>query len=153
MIFVTVGTQLPFPRLLNEMNEIAGRILEPVIAQTAENGNYPNLIVEPFMSAERYAQVLQRARLVVAHAGIGTIMAARDACRPLVLVPRQAKLGEHRNDHQAATIRELVGRNGITAIWNTKDLHSVVQRNLTPPSSAPAPALDSLVAELRSFIA
>lgn len=152
MIFVTVGTQLPFPRLIEAMDAYAEDLFEPVVAQTAEDTQCDNLIVEPFMSVERYSKVIGQARLVVAHAGIGTVLAARDAGVPLILVPRRTELGEHRNDHQCATVRELMGRRGITAVWDTSDLGDLLSKDLTGPLGGVAPALDGLVSELRSFI-
>ena len=152
MIFVTVGTQLAFPRLIKAMDRFAEELYEPVVAQTAEHCRCNNLIVEPYMSGERYAKVIAEARLVIAHAGIGTVLAARDAGIPLVLVPRRAELGEHRNDHQSATVRELKGRKGITAVWDTSDLRDLLRKDLTAPMGGAAPALDGLVSELRSFI-
>ncbi len=152
MIFVTVGTQLPFPRLVSEMDRIAGCICEPVIAQTCEDATYENLIVEPYMSAERYADVIERARIVIAHAGIGTIMAARQAGIPAILIPRRASLGEHRNDHQAGTVRQLIGREGITALWDTAKLEPMLLGTLPPPRADSGPSLDGLVTELRSYI-
>lgn len=152
MIFVTVGTQLPFPRLVKAMDRLAEGLFEPVIAQTAEQRRCKNLIVEPFMSAERYSKVIGDARLVVAHAGIGTVLAARDAGVPLILVPRRGDLGEHRNDHQIATVRELTGREGITSVWDPEDLGSYLNKKLSIPLGDVTPSLDGLVSELRSFI-
>lgn len=155
MIFVTVGTQLPFPRLVREMNRIAGRICEPVIAQTCDDlEHYPNLIVEPYMNSERYSDVIEQARLVVAHAGIGTVLAARQAQVPVILVPRRAALGEHRNDHQQGTVRQLLGREGITGIWDTAKLEELVRSDLPAPvmPNASGPALDGLMTTLRSYI-
>lgn len=153
MIFVTVGTQLPFPRLIEAMDKLAGRISEPVLAQTGVACAAKNLIVEPVMTEARYRKVLGLSRLVVSHAGIGTVIAARDAEKPLILVPRRAELGEHRNDHQIGTVRELLGRQGIQAVWNTDDLADLVtQEDFVPPVAASGPALDGLVTRLRSFI-
>ncbi len=153
MIFVTVGTQLPFPRLVREMNRIAGGLCEPVIAQTCEHARYPNLIVEPYMDAIRYGDVIERARLIVAHAGIGTVLAARQVGVPLILVPRRAELGEHRNDHQIGTVRQLVGRDGIQAIWDERKLaRTVMNDHPPPPAIVSGPELDGLVTTLRSYI-
>ena len=152
MIFVTVGTQLPFERLIQAMDRHAASLVEPVVAQTAEHCRCNNLFVEPFMSAERYAKVIEEARLVVAHAGIGTVLAARDAGVPVILVPRRAELGEHRNDHQAATVRQLMGRDGITTVWDPEDLGPYLRKDLSNPLGNVPPALDGLVSELRSFI-
>jgi len=154
MIFVTVGTQLPFPRLMQEMDRIAGQLCEPVIAQTCETTRYMNLIVEPYMSSTRYTEVIEKARLVVAHAGIGTVMAARQAGIPAILVPRRPDLGEHRNDHQLGTIRQLIGREGIRAVWNpeTLDEHLMEEFTPTPPVPGSGPALEGLVTRVRSYI-
>ncbi|MDA8746847.1 glycosyltransferase family 28 protein [Litoreibacter sp.] len=152
MIFVTVGTQLPFPRLIDAMDDLAGCISEPVVAQTAVACRAQNLIVEPIMSAQRYHHVLGLSRLVISHAGIGTVIAARDAETPLILVPRRAELGEHRNDHQLSTVRELIGRQGVEVVWNTDDLAELVTQEFVPPLAASGPALDGLVSRLRSFI-
>lgn len=152
MIFVTVGTQLPFPRLIEAMDEIAGRLYEPVIAQTYEPTRCSNMIVEPQMNGVRYADVLSRARLVVAHAGIGTIMATREAGIPLVILPRRADLGEHRNDHQQGTARQMLGHEGITAVWSEDKLEELLHHSFESPAARSAPALDGLVSGLRSFI-
>ena len=155
MIFVTVGTQLPFPRLVREMNRIAGQICEPVIAQTCDDlAVYQNLIVEPYMNSERYSDVIEQARVVVAHAGIGTVLAARQAQVPVILVPRRANLGEHRNDHQEGTVRQLLGRPGITGVWDTAKLAELVKSDVPAPDthSVSGPALEGLVTTLRSYI-
>ncbi|MEM9581757.1 MAG: glycosyltransferase [Pseudomonadota bacterium] len=152
MIFVTVGTQLPFPRLIEAMDKLAGRISEPVLAQTGVACSPRNLIVEPVMTEARYRKVLGLARLVVSHAGIGTVIAARDAEKPIILVPRRAELGEHRNDHQIGTVRELIGRQGLQAVWDTDELAELVTQDFTPPVATSGPALDGLVSRLRSFI-
>lgn len=152
MIFVTVGTQLPFPRLIEAMDAIAGHISEPVLAQTGAICAANNLIVEPVMSEDRYRRVMGLARVIVSHAGIGTVIAARDAEKPLILVPRRAELGEHRNDHQLGTVRELIGRQGVKVVWNTDDLAELVTQEFVPPVAASGPALDGLVSRLRSFI-
>lgn len=152
MIFLTVGTQLPFERLVQAMDGVAGTMCEPVIAQTGTPSRCLNLIVEPTMSASRYLRVLTQARVVVAHAGIGTVLAAQDVGVPVILVPRRAELGEHRNDHQIGTVRALIGRRGITGVWDTKALGQLVRQELEAPVVTSGPALDRLVSRVRTFI-
>jgi UDP-N-acetylglucosamine transferase subunit ALG13 len=65
---------------------------------------------------------MQSATIVVGHAGIGTMLNARLLRKPVVLFPRRAKLGEHRNDHQLATAAALAGRPGIGIARNDNDL-------------------------------
>ena len=134
------------------MDDIAGRLLEPVVAQTFEPVSCRNMIVEAQMDGQRYSEILLQARLIVAHAGIGTIMAAREEGIPLIIVPRQADLGEHRNDHQLGTARQMIGHEGITVVSRLDRLEGLVKQTFDPPEAFNAPALDGLVNGVRSFI-
>ncbi|MGO8484848.1 hypothetical protein AB9F39_37290, partial [Rhizobium leguminosarum] len=49
-------------------------------------------------------------------------------------VPRQAALGEHRNDHQLATVSQLVGRPGIYVAHPDDDLRNYLLEELDSPS-------------------
>ena len=123
MIFATTGTQLPFPRLIAALDALAPRLGETVIAQIGPDpASYPNLETHATLSPDRFDTLFAKARIVVAHAGIGTILSARRHGRPLILMPRRFAHGEHRNDHQLATARELEKRAGLSVAWETEDL-------------------------------
>ena len=47
---------------------------------------------------------MDAAAAIVAHAGMGTILTALETGKRLLVMPRRAALGEHRNDHQLATV-------------------------------------------------
>lgn len=162
MILVTTGTQLPFPRLVGAVAALVaeGRLDEPVIAQVGPDaGAYPGLEVHADLPADRFEALFARARLVVGHAGIGTVLSARRHGRPLVAMPRRADLGEHRNDHQMATARELADRPGLHVAWDADALGPL----LTGPTPPGPPAADdpdalpegpraALVAHLRGLV-
>lgn len=115
MIFAVAGTQLPFPRLMQALDALALRHGLQVVAQTADPAFRPQaMVAHPFMAPAMFDDHLARCRLVVAHAGMGIIIAAASRARPLVLMPRQARLREHRNDHQMATARRFAGKPGLT---------------------------------------
>ena len=50
------------------------------------------------MRPSEFEAVLREASVIVAHAGIGTVLKAYKYRKPIILVPRQAAFGEHRND-------------------------------------------------------
>jgi UDP-N-acetylglucosamine transferase subunit ALG13 len=128
MIFLTVGTQLAFPRLTEAMNRYAETTDEEIIAQVgAETSDLPNLTVCGMMNPLEFDETFARARVVVAHAGIGTILSAKRFRRPLIIVPRRHDLGEHRNDHQMATARALVDTPGIHIAWEVEDALCLLQ--------------------------
>ena len=51
--------------------------------------------------------------------------------KPIILVPRRAALGEHRNDHQLATVRQLAERPGILIAHDETELPDRIAEGLT----------------------
>lgn len=109
MIFVTIGTQLPFDRMIKELDEIAADSAERFVAQVAHGGTYTPRHMETvdFLSAEKFQHYFDMARVIVAHAGMGTIINALSTKKPIIVVPRQAELGEHRNNHQVDSAKAM----------------------------------------------
>lgn len=109
MIFVTVGTQLPFDRLVRVVDEWAGRSgRADVVAQVGPGLYVPRHIRhQAFISPPEFSRNIEAAKLIVSHAGMGTILNALGLGKPILVMPRRANLGEHRNDHQLATARRF----------------------------------------------
>ncbi|TFL17117.1 glycosyltransferase [Jannaschia formosa] len=154
MIFATTGTQLPFPRLVRALDAWAARMPEErVVAQIGPDpGRYPHLELHATLPPDRFDALFSAARVVVAHAGIGSILAARQYDRPLILVPRRADLGEHRNDHQAATARRLGARAGLHVVWDEADLGAALASPPPPPTTGDGASLAALHAHLAGLI-
>ncbi len=109
MIFVTVGSQLPFDRLVAVVDYWAA--LRPEAGLFGQEGdttvppvNFPSVST---MSPEEYQQRFEEADLIVGHAGMGTIIAALESGEPLLMLPRLARLKESRNDNQVGTGRHF----------------------------------------------
>lgn len=108
MIFVTIGTQAPFDRLIKTIDDIAREINEPIIAQIFESQyKAHNIQTVDFLSPKEFNKLFEEARLVVSHAGMGTIITALLKHKPIIICPRFASLGEHRNDHQLHTVMKM----------------------------------------------
>ena len=109
MIFVTVGTQLPFDRLIAAVDAWAGETgVGDVFAQIGPTAYVPRHIeFAQFIPPAECAQRMREADAIVAHAGMGTILNALQLGKPLLVMPRRASLGEHRNEHQSATARRF----------------------------------------------
>jgi len=154
MIFVTVGTQLPFPRLVKAMDSFSSLINEEVVAQVGpDRSSYSNLKIKYHLSPKEFDSYFNLARVIVAHAGIGTVLTAKKCRKPLVLVPRRFTLGEHRNDHQLATARELANRDGIYIAWQAEDIVEVLEREeFRSPSLDAGPSYRALTTFLRETI-
>ena len=78
------------------------------------------------LAARDYARTVAEAELVVAHAGMGTVITAGEHGKPIVLLPRRAAQGEHTNDHQVDTARWLRTRPGIRVADAEADLPAAI---------------------------
>lgn len=159
MIFATTGTQLVFPRLMAALEAAAQELDEPIIAQAGpEDGaatRYPSLDIRTHLSPATYDDIVAKARVIVAHAGIGTILTARRHGKPLILVPRRHDLGEHRNDHQMATAAHVADLPGIYVVSEISGIAPLLTSpDLTPASEAAAsPRRDALTDYIRLWSA
>lgn len=109
MIFVTVGAQMPFDRLIVAMDRWAeAHPGAEIVAQIGASAFRPKAMRwVRFLSPEEYDRHYRSAKFVVAHAGTGSIIAALQLGKPIVIMPRQAALMETRNDHQLATAQQF----------------------------------------------
>lgn len=96
----------------------------------------------------------QHASVIVSHAGMGSILTALRYRRPIIIMPRKADLGEHRNDHQLATARWMAARPGVMVAWEADDLAALLDRHreLVPGPELADTADGTLVAKVRDYI-
>lgn len=156
MIFVTVGSQTPFDRLIQAMDAWAGgRPDADVLAQIGDGTYEPRALRwTRTLTPEAFRQTCESSAVVVAHAGMGTVLTTLSYGRPLVLMPRVGRLKETRNDHQIATARWLAAKPGI---WIANDadelpgaLAAALQAGHVP--AAASQAAEQFAARLRDFI-
>lgn len=102
MIYVTVGSHYQsFDRLIKKIDDLAGQIDEEVVMQIGYSTYLPKRATYfHFCPIQKAEGLIQKAALIVSHAGIGTIISARQFKKPIVIVPRLKKYHEHNNDHQ-----------------------------------------------------
>lgn len=156
MIFVTVGTDQPFDRMVKVIDHWAvERGRTDLFAQIGEGGWEPKSIpFTHFLNPVEFKQQFAAARVIIAHAGMGTILSALHHGKPILVMPKQASLGEHRNEHQLATARRMMSLGNVTVAFNETELlekldflDSIIPREkIAPVASGP------LVERLREFI-
>lgn len=132
MILATVGTQLPFDRMLLALDTWAAlNPTMPVLAQTGRTARrYAHLTMVEQLDQPRFVEAVTQARVIVSHAGMGTILTALELGKPLILMPRRADLGEHRNDHQRDTAAEMARLSNITVVEDSARLCEAVSAAL-----------------------
>lgn len=155
MILVTVGMQLPFDRLIEAMDHLAPDLGTAVIVQTGKGSYVPrNMEAHEKIEPAKFEPLVKSAEVIVSHAGIGSVLTAARYAKPIVLIPRRASLGEHRNDHQMATIRKLEGRPGILIAHDESELAERIReaRALGEAPHQQAPSIQQLHNALADFI-
>ena len=155
MILVTVGMQLGFDRLIRAMDALAPQLGMPVVAQTGGGTFRPlNMDIRDRIAPDEFEALAGQARLVVSHAGIGTVLTAQRCGAPVVLMPRRAGRGEHRNDHQLATVKALEGRPGIFVAMDETHLPEQIEQGLALIEWSPgrSGSAESLVASIAQFV-
>lgn len=129
MIFITVGTQFGFDRLIQCLDEwSAGRNIE-MFAQISDGKYIPrNFNYSRQLNSFEYNEIFSKSSLVISHAGMGTIISCLTSSKPIILFPRLYKFGEHRNDHQLATVAGFKGIEGCSVAETESELIELVER-------------------------
>lgn len=155
MIFVTVGAQMPFDRLIAWADAWAGATgRDDVRAQIGPGGLEPkHLTVVPFLDPQAFRREVEASDAVIAHAGMGTILTALELGRPILVVPRLGERGETRNDHQVATARHFAGEGLVRAAYDEAGFREQAARLLeAEPAARIGPrASDGLLERVRAF--
>ena len=156
MIFVTVGTDGPFDRLVQTVDAWAGQVgRRDVFAQIGKSSLRPRHIeYVAFLQPHEFRQRFEGASVVVAHAGMGTILSALHHRKPILVMPRQASKGEQRNEHQLATARRLQDLGKIAVASDETELIDSLGRldRLVAREPIGAHAQPQLIAAIGEFI-
>ncbi len=155
MIFVSVGSQMPFDRLVLAVDEWAARSgRNDVVAQIGADGEAPRHIeFVRTATPPEYDRYVEQADLMVSHAGTGVMLTALSHRKPIVVMARRADLRETRNDHQSATIDRFRDRNGIYAAADEHELVAMLDDGNFGSGTGISPfASDELLRTVRAFI-
>lgn len=155
MIFLTVGSEFPFDRLVKAVDELA-RVIAPeeeIFAQIGDGKYIPqNMKWAAQLDRESFDEHLRQSRAVISHAGMGTIIKCMELQKPLLVVPRQKRFGEHVNDHQVGSARAFEAKGDILAVY---DIETLPQRfreldSFQPPALRDGPR--NIIKCVRDFL-
>lgn len=155
MIFLTIGTIMPFERLVRGVDEAigAGVITESVFAQIGKTAYQPkNMEYAEVLEKHVFDQKVAEAPYIISHAGIGSITIAMEHNKALLVMPRMRCYGEHVNDHQVSTARKFGDLGHVLVAYQASDLPSKL-RDLC--SFVPAPRIaqpDKVIERVALFV-
>ena len=132
MIFVTLGTQdKPFKRLLKavERQIILGNITEEVIVQSGcTDYKSDKMKIINYMDGEEFNKNLKAARVIITHAGVGTIIKALEENKKVIAAARKSVFGEHVNNHQEQILDYFEIKGYILALRRFRKLNEVLDK-------------------------
>jgi len=126
MILVTVGTnEARFDRLIHAVEALAGS--EDLIVQHGPSPVRPRgATCVDFLPFEELTEQMRLARVVVMHAGVGSVLSAlANGARPVV-VPRLRRFGEAVDDHQVTFARRMHADGFVELVEDPAHLQRVV---------------------------
>jgi UDP-N-acetylglucosamine transferase subunit ALG13 len=156
LILVTVGAQMPFDRLVGAVDHWAQqRNRTDVLAQIGPTAWRPSHIRwTEFLDPAEFRRHVEAADVVIAHAGMGSILTALELGKPIVVMPRRGDLRETRNDHQVATARHLLAQGRVQVAFDEDEL-LVKLRQIDSIRATPriaAHASPQLISAIRQFV-
>lgn len=155
-VFVTVGTQLAFDRMIRAVDAWAARGDHDVFAQVGPTDLRPQHVrFRDFVDPATFDRESGQADIIVAHAGMGSILTALQMRKPIVIMPRAAALGEHRNDHQRSTADRFRATAGVYVADDEAvltDLLTDVSQLTGPDASFCADAQPKLLKTISDFV-
>ena len=156
MIFVTVGHQMPFDRLIRAVDEWAmANSRDDVFAQVGTTDYEPEYIEwKNMLTPDEFEERMSQADFVIAHAGTGTILAALEHGTPIVVMPRRAALLETRNDHQVATAQRFKEMGQVLVALDEHEMPAILDHSESMEAGAmiDSSASPELIAALKGFV-
>jgi beta-1,4-N-acetylglucosaminyltransferase len=125
MIFLTIGTQYPFERLVKAVDEACaqGIFEEEIFGQIGKSTYQPrHFTCTGSLDNGRFNDCVSLSTAIIGHAGVGTISIALKHNKPLLTMPRLARYREHVNDHQVGLARKFEGAGHILVAYSQEEL-------------------------------
>jgi len=131
LIFVTVGTEkYPFDRLVREIDRLKskGEIGEVVFIQLGSCKYVPqNCEYRRFLNFEAMIDKIRKARIVVAHAGVGSVLLSLLYNKIPIIVPRLRRYGEHVDNHQLNFAKKAGEKGKAVPVYEIKHLGTIIK--------------------------
>lgn len=147
-------------RLLSCLEQVVDK--HPAIRVKAQTGNsdYQSAVLQIVqnLSADEFEASVNKCDVFVSHAGMGNVLLAAQLNKPLIIMPRRARFGEHINDHQIDTAQAFAHRAGITIVHNAEELETAILSVVKSPIVENTQSIQQndsrkvLISSLKAFI-
>ena len=153
MILVTTGSNgASFDRLLSVVEGFCDGG-EKVIVQHGPSSLRPKgATCVDYLPFDELSRLVSDARVVVAHAGVGSILLCFSHGRSPLVVPRLPSFGEVVDDHQLALARRLAEIGAVTCVEDAGELPALVRTQQAGGRHPQVVGRSALAADLRAYV-
>lgn len=131
-LFVPLGTQkFPFNRLVKALNEMVNSGVytpQEIVMQSTIYEEKPLFTHHEIIPLETFNGYLDNAEVVITHSGVNSIISSMNRRKPLIIVPRMKKYGEHVDDHQIEIADLMEQKFGVLVARDTTQLAHLIRR-------------------------
>lgn len=100
------------------MDELAAEMDETVVIQRGSSTYEPQHAGHfQLTTSEHMTQLTEAATAIVTHAAAGAVILALQKGKPLVIVPRRQRFGEHLDDHQLQLAKALEEQGKVAVVY------------------------------------
>ena len=147
---------MPFDRLIKAVDAwAASHTGMQIYAQIGETSYRPEHIeYVALLEPPEFRRRVLWSDVLVAHAGMGSILTALQYGKPLLVMPRQGKLKETRNDHQIATALHIKAMSKVAVAMDEDEMPALLDSitRLGASELISDRASDQLLSAIRGFI-
>jgi UDP-N-acetylglucosamine transferase subunit ALG13 len=154
--FVSLGNATqPFPRLLAAVAAAEALLPRPLLVQHGATpaeamAGLQGTTCHAFLPMAAFERLVMEARLLILHAGAGSVIHAVRAGKRPVVMPRRQQPGEHVDDHQLEFARALAASGHVLLAESAEDLPQAIEKALATPIPSSTAATDNAMLRLVS---
>ena len=155
MIFLTVGTQFPFDRLVCAVDRVCkkGLVYDEIFGQIGKSSYIPKYFnATMFLEKKKYIDYFNDSSAIISHAGMGTIALALEQNKPLLVMPRSVQFGEVVNNHQIAIAKKFEKRGHILVAYEPEQIPRKIHELKTFVPTARKNSVISVIQRITDFI-
>lgn len=153
-IFVAVGTQkFPFNRILKMVDIISITSSYEVYAQSRNSSYVPSYRNDRFLTTAQFEEEIKQSDLVITHGGVSTIVKAMSYMKPIIVVPRLVKYGEHIDDHQVE-IAKAFAKEGLILMYDDgdSDIRKMIENTQSSETRTYVSSRETVVSTIRNYL-
>jgi len=155
MIFLTVGTQFAFDRLVIAVDRAVGEglICGDIFGQIGESVYKPdNFKYVDFLGKDDFDEGVDKADAIISHAGMGAISIAMEYEKPLLVMPRLKEYREVVNNHQLSIAKMFELSGYLLAAYSPSDVAEKIRQleNFVPRKRKPQ--VENVSREIAGFL-